>query len=352
MTRDPSKSRRLFVKLPAAILAAVLVAALLATFFFGRTSPPVLPNPNGYDDLLKAAGQLTGKVSEFSELDQDGLRDLLSANAEALRGLRVGLKRSCQVPTETVIAGFSTVMTDLINLKHLATLCLAEGRLAEMEHRSADAARSYIDAVHLGIAMSRGGFLINRLVGIACEGMGCQRLVKLVPDLTCEQARPLISELEQIETDTVPWGDVIKCENRFERAQLGKYPNPIRLISELWQARGVRKQARMKHDLAAAHLRLIITELALRCYRSEKNLAPVSLSELVPSHLKRVPMDPFGNSWLIYRAQGTNWSLYSVGPDRIDDGGRGMNRSSFNTLDGFGIPGKIASGDLLHDSPW
>ena len=72
MTRDPSKNRRRFLKLPAAILATLLVAALLATFFFGRTSPPVLPNPNGYDDLLKAAGQLTGKVGEFSDLDQDG----------------------------------------------------------------------------------------------------------------------------------------------------------------------------------------------------------------------------------------------------------------------------------------
>ena len=70
-----------------------MVAMLTVVFLFvGRTSPPSpLPNPNGYDDFLKAAALLTGNVGNASTLDHEGLRALVSTNAESLRLLRLGL---------------------------------------------------------------------------------------------------------------------------------------------------------------------------------------------------------------------------------------------------------------------
>ncbi len=47
--------------------------------------------------------------------------------------------------------------------------------------------------------MSRGGFIINRLVGIACEAIGDTPLTKLAPKLDSQEARPVIAELEQID---------------------------------------------------------------------------------------------------------------------------------------------------------
>ena len=55
-------------------LVVIFVLATLTVLFMlvGRTpQPPPLPNPNGYDDFLKAAGLLTGDVGNASALDHE-----------------------------------------------------------------------------------------------------------------------------------------------------------------------------------------------------------------------------------------------------------------------------------------
>ena len=336
---------------------ALLATGVAAWVTFGRTNPPApLPNPNGYDDLLRAGRAVTGKVDDINGLDHDGLRALVTTNADALRLLRVGLTHHCAVPTEAQIASFANISGDLIGLKSLAKVLLAEGRLAETENRPADAARSYVDAIRLGTEMSRGGLMMNRLVGIACEGLGGAALVNLVPKLTCDQMRPVVAELDQIDGSTVTWREVLGNENRFVRAQMGNYPNPIRLGSDLWQARSMRKASEERHDLAAAHLRLLTVELALRCFRCDQGTSPGNLPKLLPKYLQRLPPDPFSGNPLVYRLAGTNWLLYSLGPDRVDDGGKPVGRIiSGDYLIGFGNSksGKGQNkGDLLYDSPW
>jgi hypothetical protein len=333
-----SNVRRLMVIL--GVIAVLVAAGIVAMIFIGRPAAfRALPSPNGYDDLLKAGQAVTGKIDDAPDLDREGLRALVTTNAEALRLLRVGLARDCAVPTDALIANFGAVTWDMIGLKRVAKLLSAEGRLAENENRPADAARSYTDSMRLGNEMSRGGVLINRLVGIACEGMGIIRLVKLLPKLNCEQMRVVVGELEQIDERTVPWHEVMENENRFTRAQMGKYPNPIKLVSDLWQARSMRQGARKNHDLAAAHLRLLIVELALRSYKCDQGSGPGNLTQLVPKYFRQVPTDPFSGKPLIYRLSGTNWLLYSLGPDRVDDGGKPIGKSQ-------------KTGDVLYDSAW
>ena len=141
-------------------VAVCFVAVILTVVIFSIRQPPPsspLPNPNGYDDLLKAGQSVTGKLDGLSDLDHDALRALVATNAEALQLLRLGLSRKCAVPTDATIAYFGSISGDLIGLKSLARLLAAEGRLAEMEGRPADAARSYVDAIRLGAGMSRGG---------------------------------------------------------------------------------------------------------------------------------------------------------------------------------------------------
>jgi hypothetical protein len=92
-----------------------------------------------------------------------------------------------------------------------------------------------------------------------------------------------------------------------------------------------------------ARRRLLTTELAFRCYQTDQARAPERLDQLAPKYLQRVPTDPFSAQPLSYRAQGTNWLLYSVGLDRVDDGGRSAGRP---------VPGSTATGDLFFDSPW
>ena len=80
--------------------------------------------------------------------------------------------------------------------------------------------------------------------------------------------------------------------------------------------------------------------LALRSYRSDQRRVPAKLAELVPRYLQRVPQDPFSDKPLIYRPSGTNWLLYSVGVDGVDDGGKPVGK------------GVWSKGDLFFDSVW
>jgi len=327
------------------LLLASVVIALIATVALlvsstGKTRPyPPLPVPNGYDDFLRAAALIKGDVP--NTLDHDGLRQLVSSNAEPLRIIRVGLGRQCSIPTEEAVTNFTALSPTFSQMRLVSLLLAAEGRLAEFEDRLADAARSDIDAIRFGNEISRGGLVVHRLMGIGCERSGATHLVKLVPRLNCEQAHPIILELEKIDQTRVNWDEVLSVEKAFTRHTLRG--NPINHLSLWWAIQGTRKTAKEKHNSAVAHLRLIIAELALRCYQADRGRAPARLQEIVPKYLQRVPLDSFSGQPLVYRAQGTNWLLYSVGVDRVDDGGQPVNRP---------MPDTARRGDLFFDSPW
>lgn len=70
--------------------------------------------------------------------------------------------------------------------------------------------------------------------------------------------------------------------------------------------------------------------LALELYRAERSSYPKALTNLIPEYLPALPLDPFTGEHFVYRVQdaeedlhGRGYLLYSVGPDRVDDGGQG-----------------------------
>ena len=323
------------------IFVLAVLAVLLST---GRMPPrPPLPNPNGYDDFLKAAALLIGDPANASALNHDGLQALVSTNSESLRLLRLGLSRHCAVPVDAAMTNISGLLSELAAMKQLVHLLAAEGRLREMDNRAADAAQSYVDAIRFGNEQSRGGFIINRLVGIACEAVGNTPLSKLAPRLKPDAAQLVIAELEAIDSAQVTWDEVRQNENRFAQYQLRQGFNLITWALSRWDNWRARQRAEMRQKRIIAHVRLLTAELAVRCYQSEQGRVPTGLEQLVPKYLQRVPSDPFNGSPMIYRHQGTNWLLYSVGEDGVDDGGKPVSRSASGT---------VTRGDLFYDSPY
>ena len=72
-----------------------------------------------------------------------------------------------------------------------------------------------------------------------------------------------------------------------------------------------------------AKLRLLIADLAVRCYEAERGDSPSDLNQLVPEYLDAVPMDPYSGKPVIYRlSQPGKWTVYSVSRDGEDDGGK------------------------------
>ena len=80
-------------------------------------------------------------------------------------------------------------------------------------------------------------------------------------------------------------------------------------------------------------LALVQVEVALRRYEAEHGRYPARLGELKPDYLAEVPADPFGGKELGYRVLkgGTEFVLYSIGPNLRDDRGKAFDWSGETT---------------------
>jgi hypothetical protein len=76
------------------------------------------------------------------------------------------------------------------------------------------------------------------------------------------------------------------------------------------------------HRARASH-QALITVLAIQRWRLDKNQYPAGLQELIDAgYLKDLPMDPYSDKSLIYKRTRDNFTLYSVGENFKDDGGK------------------------------
>lgn len=338
------------------VVALVLGLTLFAAL---KPRPPVpLPNPNGYDSFVQAGALVSENVGKYRDFDLVTLRQLVVSNREPLRLLRVGLTRESVVPVNYPtkdITNFLNADDDMLaqlpKLKQVAQLLVAEGRLAELEDRPADAMRSYADCIRFGNESSRGGVMIQRLVGLASEAIGYQPLLNLLPQLSDAESRELIRHLEEIRSRSVSWREVWGAERRY-MSQIGRVP----FVSVITYPMIVpaKLKAEQKDLAMLSKLTLLSVELALRAHSVEHGRPPAQLKELSPPLLKEIPRDPFSGKPLVYRPQGTNWLLYSVGPDRVDNGGIPVARNSANTVR-IGLPFlsiTMPAGDVFYDSTW
>ena len=315
--------RKWFLRLGLLGLAGIVVFAL-----YGRAPRlAALPNPNGYDDFVKAGSLIVGPVADYSKLDRAELEQLLASNTEPLQLLRTGLTQRCQMPLEPALNNPSGITTELGGMKHAAQLLAAEGRLRELENKPGEAARSYVDAMRFGNEMSRGALLITRLVGIAGEAIGYNSLTRIAPQLNRNECQAVLSELERLDAARVSWAEVRQAENQCMRYHLKQQLNPAAWVIGWWKGRQIIQTAESRHKTALANERLLMADLAVRCYEMDTGAIPQNLDDLVPKYLAKVPQDPFAAQGLVYQAQPpANWALYSVGPDGKDDGGRTVGR--------------------------
>lgn len=86
-------------------LAATLVLVFIAWVALDRlTSPSRWPNPNGYDEFVRAGQMVTrtldghGDLGDYRDLTLESLRAFAATNAEALKIARGALDRECCVP--------------------------------------------------------------------------------------------------------------------------------------------------------------------------------------------------------------------------------------------------------------
>ncbi len=337
---------RRLAKVAIVLLSLLIVFPPTAAFYVLvalAPDPPetVLPDPNGYPDLLKAGKVLMEvNVPDADTATPQQLQVFLARYGPALDTARAGLDRQCIVPVQFSSSYVEVDLPRVQGLRQLARAFWAEGKLAELEGRPVDAVKSYLDSIRLGQAGSHGGMVIDWLAGQAFNGIGVEGLTDLRGTLTPEQCRELMDALRRLNANREPLEDVWARDQLWERIVFGWEVNLIDWLSMIAGSESYLRPALQQADhRCQARLRLLICGLALRSYCVENGEPPEMLADLVPDYLSEVPQDPFSGKPLVYRRDAKGYALYSVGSDRCDDGGQPGN---------YGIePGT----DMLLDEP-
>lgn len=295
------KVKWLFGLVVAANLILVLFVVLGA--FEPRSPAKPFPNPNGYDDFVKAGKLVSGNAGDYSTMAEQQLTALVSTNGEALKLVRVGLGRECRVSNSYTNKFINFHLDALADQKKLVYNFCAEGRLAELQKRTNDAVQSFLDAEHFGIECCRGGVLISKLVGIACESLGRSGLRPLVDKLDAQQSRKIAQSLGLSETKEDSLKDCLDQERDFA----GKTGTIAQKFAALFMYREHQKMIAnftAKFQKNQRDRRILMIDAATRAYTLEKGKPPGSINDLVPDYLKEIPKDP---------ASGANLGLRSTG---------------------------------------
>jgi hypothetical protein len=276
--------------LTVSILAVLIITAVIIRWSAPPPPPAALPNPNGYFVFLQADDNLQKNTSDFRTMNEDDLRTLVEENTNGLRIARTGFSEKVQVPID--YSDPEKNLPHLAKIKTVVLAFLAEGRLAEMEHRPCDAARSYLDAIHLGVECRRGGTIIDGLVGIGCEAMGTSELQKLLGNLDGQCCRKVALELEALDAQKPTWDDTLQEERYWShRAFPGLQYRLVELFA--WNSTRVAKaKAAQRFKSQQMRTRKLLIEIASRAYELDNGHRPASISDLTPTYLKTIPVDP------------------------------------------------------------
>lgn len=292
------KPIRIFLGLFLAV--AVLVAITRLLLSPATLAPRVLPVPNGYDDF-RSAGNALVYPGDFSLTNLLELRSQLATNAESLHLIRQGLTKDCMVPWESWTNYFGRHLNELGKIKALARLLHAEARLAELEQRTNDAAKISVEIIRYSQMICRGGRMIDRLVGIACEDIGSRSLQRVVGGLDALQCREAVRTLEETLARRESAESVLRAETAWMRANASVINPRLSLIERIQRLIPISRFNPVKRSQDGFVLKMKTTELAMthlvirlaaRAFELEKGRPPARLEELVPQYLSASPVDP------------------------------------------------------------
>lgn len=287
------------------LIFGVPLAIFIFSIFYNAfrvPPPPHLPTPNGYDDLVKSGEMLATNVVDYANLNQPDLQALVLENSNALVLARAGLQKECLVSMDYLIGmtNITTNMNWLPDVKLLGLAFAAEARLEEMQGHTNEAVKSCLDVVHLANESSRGGVLIDELVGLATEGVGTRELGKLVPELDAQTCRETANTLETLDSQRQTWDEVMQQEHDWARRTHPGIRHEIQRIREHKYLNSIYKASERRFTTQQTAMRKLIIALAARAYTLDNGHAPANAADLVPNYLKAIPQDPLTGTNMVY----------------------------------------------------
>lgn len=309
-------------------LALLLPCALLyPALSHNPPAPQVeLPEPNGFEMLLPLLEQF-GRVgpTRAPTTTEEEIEDWWVAYAEANMASLDEVRQVVSYPACVNLQSRDDPYLrsyGIIAARELTMTIQGAARAAERAGRWHEAVQWYFDLVRFADTLAgRGGLRWDAILGTAFEGMGRDGLYGTIPHLDADECRTLIRQLHAVDEAQEPVDALMRRERNFHVQLYGWQARLFFLLDD--RSRGGSGEwfdFRRRND---AMRRLLMTELALHAYQSECGAWPVSLDALVPDYLPEVLLDPFTDAPLIYRLSedGADFLLYSIGENRLDDGG-------------------------------
>ena len=174
-----------------------------------------------------------------------------------------------------------------------------------------------------GRMIPRGGTIESDFV----DDIGSVSVESLKKSLVSANRRDMTSEFEKVFKTAEKWAEMTpwQLQNSGEDLDMG-----LETWSRIKQARywpvfiltpALQKLSEMSYR-GRVDTEALVATIAILRYEKEKGEYPESLDSLVADgYLKRLPMDPFSDGPLVYRATDDGFTLYSAGLNMTDDGG-------------------------------
>jgi hypothetical protein len=335
---------------------------------------PTLPNPNGYDLYVQAGQSISNPVPAVDPLlETNPARDpkteaqryslarreaWLKQNAHGFRLFQRAMRTPSLHPPQRFAAPPPMILAK--DIRQMARYKAVEANTWEMKGEWGKAAQSRLDALQMGNDVARGGPLVPALIGIVVHAIGRNGWWSHLDRLDAAECHAAIARLERIQASRIR-ADATMTEEKYCGQIMLRNTRPSWVF--FWISR--RKTMSNYVEMMDAHIAnarkpylkatpvvtpsdplikilapvftrarwnfarndagnsLWLVALALRAYKLENAKYPAQLTELTPKYLKDIPADPFGaGEALRYKNRGTEYLLYSIGPDGVDNGGK------------------------------
>jgi hypothetical protein len=360
------------ILLPSLVLAGVAVNAKLNDVPPFELPQHTMPIPNAHDTLRAARAVMVVPQASLKYLKGDEKtmpsliesKALLAANTGAIATLRQALTQEYRQPMTYDVA---QLFPEYAEQRELARLLVFASKAYADSGNYAEAAWCATDAIALGVKVPRGGPMIGALVGIACEAIGRKALAQIIEKLDPTTLKNILARLDALERERWPLAETFEVEHLWSQKTIRDLSK--KNLSEVLPAIGAGdwegqnrwlalrilftpkrlaagnndhyyakliaavKQPYRKDGVSLPQPTDVINEMLLPVFeqahfieaknRTEMNLlrAQVSLRLTVSPDPRFT--DPFGQDQpLKYKRDGEKYTLYSVGPDGDDDGGR------------------------------
>jgi hypothetical protein len=330
---DTADRRKPTVWRMAAVALLGLVAIVPLALLNRLLTPPPIPNltgprPGRFDRLV-SAGRLIGESDEQVQfrlrlLTDAQLRERITDSEAGMKLVRQAIEHGCNFPVIGAAGPNAMTVDERRALFGIRDAIFARILLASRTGTARQQIDANLDLLPLAIFETNGigvdRYQFNGIFWPFEEG-AVANIWQCQPALASDECRQLLEQLLMFDHQRAPWERRVALEHTIASNLYWK--KRVEVVLNEWSGTDPYVYEHYNHCLNQIRMRMLITSLAIRAFELENGRPPAKLAELILGYLPAIPTDPYGNGdALKYVASGDAFLLYSVGPNRIDEGGK------------------------------